>query len=513
MIKVAAYLRLSKDDGKKIKESNSIDNQRTIIDIYIKSHPEMVKVGEYIDDGFTGLNFERDGYKKMLQDIVDKKIDLVLIKDFSRFGRKLNLVLNEIEKITDKKVNASIYSITEDLDALEDYNDIKFTLEIMLNEHYSANISKKILAEVKAQHSLGKFIGSHTSYGYKRDPLDKHHLVIDDYPASIVRGIFNEFLKGERGKQGIARDLNSKNILCPSAYKDSQGENYRNSNKLPATNQWTYSTINKVLQNQIYCGDMVQGKASYSKFKRGKKAFPKEEWCIVENTHEPVISKEIFFEVQELIKKNTRTIDFGNISLFAGFIKCNECGRALVKTHYNNKITYVCSTYKGLGKDQCTRHQVSEEILKKYILTKINNKSKELKNELNSLVAKSQEALNGQNNFKKSIFNLESNILKFENYKMKLLEKNADDVISDSFFKENYNLYEQKISQAKNELQKLNNKGEISALDNFKRNKIIMNMIDGHFTELTRELLITYIDSIVVSQNDDKININIRWKY
>ena len=314
--RAVSYLRLSKDDVskgkyKKFEASNSIVNQRAIVERTVNKYPDLMLVGEYCDDGFSGMDFNRKDFIRLEKDAAAGKFDMVLVKDISRFGREQTGVTIAINRFI-SKYRVNVISITEDYNCAEDLDGLEMKIKILLNEFYSQNISEKVRAEVRSKQELGKFIGAFPSYGYKKDPTDRNHLIIDKEAAAVVKRVFNEFLNG-KGKLTIARDLNRDGIPCPSLYKELNGFNYKNANKLDSTRQWTYSTVNKVLHNRIYTGAMVQGKSKLSKFDRECKVFDdndniriktkqieEDKWFVVENTHEPIISNDEF-EIASLV--------------------------------------------------------------------------------------------------------------------------------------------------------------------------------------------------------------------
>ena len=228
--------------------------------------------------------------------------------------------------------------------------DMLLPIKNIFNEQYARDISKKIQATVKSKQKAGEFIGAFTSYGYKKSPVNKNKLVIDDYAADVVRRIFSLYIQGY-GKQRIAKLLNAEGILCPAEYKKVNGENYKNCNRLESTTYWSYSTINSILHREMYVGNMVQG-TKHQRMRSKQKKMPKEDWIIVENTHEPIIDKETWEKAQSLLKKRTRELDLEtNKNIFAGFVKCGDCGRAMTKNMWrraDGSKTYslYCGTYK-----------------------------------------------------------------------------------------------------------------------------------------------------------------------
>lgn len=519
--RVVSYLRLSKDDVskskiKKYEISNSIKNQAEIVKRFVEKNPGLIYLGEYVDDGRTGMDFNRPDFIRLENDAKAGKFDIVLVKDISRFGRNQTEVITKINKFISRyKVN--VISITEDYNCEEDLDGLEMKIKILLNEFYSQNISEKVRAEVRSKQELGKFIGAFASYGYKKDPLDNNHLIIDIEPALIVKRIFKEFLEG-KGKSTIARDLNKDGIPCPSLYKELNGLNYKNANKLDSTRQWTYSTVNKILHQQIYTGDMVQGKCKFSKFDRECKVYDEEEhlqikakqidkdkWFIVPDTHEAIISREDFEITQGLLERNSRTIDFSNISLFAGMIRCGDCGKALVKNKSGNTVQYICSKYRQLGKTECTRHTIMEDQLIEIISKELKKDAEFYKNELAELKQKEIAYLEriSHNDFTKEIQGYEFQIEKLQKEKREWVKNSVDGIISSEESSAEIRKITEQQDKLKQMIEKLKEENGKPTQSVDIQNKLIEKLANADFSVLTRKILQTYIKSITVFENKE----------
>ncbi|MCD8076627.1 MAG: recombinase family protein [Lachnospiraceae bacterium] len=367
---VAEYIRLSREDGDKA-ESDSIGNQRKLIADFLKGKDEFVIYDEYVDDGFSGTNFRRPAFTRMMEDIESGKVNCVVVKDLSRFGRDYIDTGKYLERyFPDNDVR--FISITDNIDSLKQAYDMLLPIKNIFNEQYARDISRKVHSSMKTKQRAGEFIGAFACYGYKKSPSDKNKLIVDEYAAEVVRKVFSLYIGG-CGKNSIAKTLNAEGIICPSAYKKRNGENYRNMNRLESTEYWTYSTINRMLQNEMYIGNMVQG--TRAQRMRGKqRMLDKDEWIIVRNTHEAIIDEDTWKKAQSLLKRRTRNIDLNqNMSIFAGFLKCGDCGRALVKKidppgHGDGIIHYYCGTYVRSGRQFCSRHAIPYTTLETIIL-------------------------------------------------------------------------------------------------------------------------------------------------
>ena len=361
LFNVAEYIRLSREDGDKA-ESDSIGNQRKLITDYLNGKEEFVLYDTYVDDGFTGTNFKRPAFTKMIEDIEAGNVNCVIVKDLSRFGRDYIDTGKYLERyFPDRDVR--FISITDNIDSMKQAYDMLLPIKNIFNEQYARDISKKVHSSMRTKQKAGEFIGAFTSYGYKKSPTDKNKLVIDEYAAGVVRRIFRMYVSG-LGKNSIAVTLNKEGVVCPSEYKKMNGENYRNSHRLESTSYWTYSTINRLLQNEMYVGNMVQGRKI--QHMRGKqRATDKEDWIIVKGTHEAIIDEDTWRKAQDLLKRRTRGLHLNtNMTIFAGFIKCGDCGRSLVRKNNN----YYCGTYVRSGRQYCTPHPMPHFVLEKIIL-------------------------------------------------------------------------------------------------------------------------------------------------
>jgi len=310
----------------------------------------------------------------MIADIEAGNVNCVIVKDLSRFGRDYIDTGKYLERYFPDH-NVRFISITDNIDSISQPYDMLLPIKNIFNEQYARDISKKVHASIQTKQKAGEFIGAFASYGYKKSPSDKNKLIIDTYAAGIVRKIFQLYANGY-GKIRIANILNKQDIACPSEYKKMNGENYRNSNRLDSTSYWTYSTINRILQNEIYTGNMVQGKKSRHIGGRPK-TNSQEDWIVVPNTHEAIIDGTTWQKTQDLLKRRTRNLDLNaNVSIFAGFLKCGDCGRALVKktrtSKQNSTIHYYCGTYVRSGKQYCTPHAIPHSVLEKIILNDLN---------------------------------------------------------------------------------------------------------------------------------------------
>ena len=376
--KVAIYLRLSKEDddlscssGAK-SESNSISNQRKLIYDFMKSHPELELYDEYKDDGKSGSNFDRAEFQRMMKDIEAGKVNCVIVKDQSRFGRDYIDVGKYKEKIF-PKLGVRFITINEGYDSLSatSSDDLAFTINSFVYDFYIRDISTKIRTNLTAKKQNGEYAGAFVAYGYVKDSDDKSKLVVDQFAADVVRDIFRWKIEG-LSPQNIAVRLNELGIPSPAEYKKLSGSNYKTSFQTSSKAVWSHVSVRRILKNEIYLGVMIQGKRTTLNYKTKTVVTKAEsEWLRVEGTHEAIISVRDFELVQELLKDDThcRAGDV-TVPVYAGRIYCGDCGAAAVRktVFYAGKryVYYVCNANKH-DRTVCSRHSIREDVLNQVI--------------------------------------------------------------------------------------------------------------------------------------------------
>ena len=379
--KTALYLRLSRDDGTE-SESNSIASQREILKEYIKRYPDMEIYDIYVDDGYSGTNFDRPDFNRMMDDIYAGRVNCVLVKDLSRFARNYTEGGIYLDK-TFVKLGVRFIALNNQIDigigGINSFNQlVQIGVTNIMNESQAANTSVNVRGTLNLRRQQGKFIGSFPTYGYLKDPDDNHHLIVDEETAPIVRMIFERFIGGE-SIIGITKDLNEMGIPNPSMYKKQKGFNYRHPCGRSNDGLWPDSSVRRILQNRMYVGDMVQGRnTTYSYKIKQCRAIPKDEWIIVEGTHEPIISHETFNNAQALFNKHIRkSPKKNNVDLFSGLVRCADCKRVMNKKTnqhtYGTYHYYRCVTARKLKKSACTNHTIRIDKLEQAVLLTIQN--------------------------------------------------------------------------------------------------------------------------------------------
>lgn len=362
--KVAAYLRLSKEEFNSEKESNSIINQRQIIDNYLKEHKEYKLVDYYVDDGYSGTNFDRPEFQRMLEDIKNKKIDVIIIKDLSRLGRNYIETGNFVEVVF-PAMGVSVISVDEnyEMDSLDYYGSDYVPLKNLFNDIYAKDISKKVRSSLIVKKYNGEFVGKLAPYGYIKDPKDKHKFLIDKNVSHIIKKIFDMILDG-KSRREVADFLNQNDILTPSEYL-----NIKTNKDVTVMKKWNSEMVNSILRNENYTGTLFQGKKRKLNYRVNKKInIDKDNWIVTNHHHEAIISKEKFDKVQEILDRKSKVNKDGSIDILSGILKCESCGSNMIKRTSKGKVYYYCSNYyrkKNCENNKSTSKSIVEEFIKK----------------------------------------------------------------------------------------------------------------------------------------------------
>lgn len=365
----ALYIRLSREDGDNM-ESESIKNQRDLLQMFLEQTKEnLVYIDEYVDDGYTGSNFDRPSWKRLMTDIDNGKVNAIITKDLSRMGRDYISMGEYVERIFPER-GIRYIALNDDIDTLYETPGLDFLqFKLVFNDYYLKDTSKKIRKVVKAKKESGQFLGWKAPYGYKKDPNDKHKIIVDEEIRPIIVRMFNLVLEGKSPRQ-IANIFSDEHITTPSIYA-----NLNRGMKSTAYELWCPRTIEEMLINETYIGNLTQGRRKKLNYKSKKEIrTPKEEWIISENTHEAIIDKATFDTVQKLLKKNKNKPTGKNMQLLSGFMVCKECGHAIgINKSSDGKRKYCCCSYYlshskyGL----CTPHSCNYDKLENAVLEEI----------------------------------------------------------------------------------------------------------------------------------------------
>ena len=368
----ALYCRLSVDDGN-FGGSVSIETQKILLEQYCKDH-SITNYTFYCDDGCSGTNFNRPSFKKMIDDIGNGKIDLVIVKDLSRFGRNYVETGMYVQQFTER--NVRFIAADDNYDSLTNGDDLLFPIKNVVNEMYARDVSKKTKAAKKAKARAGQFIGSKAPFGYKTDPDDRHHLIVDEPAAEVVRRIFRLASEGI-GYNKMTKIFREEKVLTPIAYFNLNNPDYFKSDYWRKEFDWHVTSIRAILDNEVYLGRLVYGKQRNKSMKSKEKVRnPKEEWIVVENCHEPIISQELWDTVHKILNAKHRPAKTGEVQMFAGLLYCSDCGHCLTYSQKQRKDgsyhgAYSCWMYKTHGKEYCASHYITFDTIYELVLIDI----------------------------------------------------------------------------------------------------------------------------------------------
>lgn len=486
----ALYCRLSKDDDLQ-GESNSITNQKEILTQYAKENNLNI-YDVYIDDGYSGTNFERPDFKRMIQDIKDKKVNMVIVKDSSRLGRDYIGFGEYVEKIFPEN-QVRLVSILDNYDSAID-NGVADTLPFraVINDLYAKDISKKVKASKHKNAVNGLFNGNRTPYGYKRSENDRHKLAIDEEYAQNVRRIFDLYLEGTTLNQ-IAYTFNDEHIPTPSQISGT-GRN--------VCTIWKPSSIKHILKNEVYIGNMVQEKCKRINYKLKKRIKnDKSDWIRVENTHDPIIDKEKFYAVQDILASKSEIRVKSRNLLLKGLVVCSDCGKKMgITTHSSDTVYMRCHTYAILPKQRlCTPHNINYQKLENAVVTEIQyicqqyldkKKMKQIIDIKYEELEKSQEISKQKSFLTKSIEVLDFQI-------EKLYEDKLNGIINNTDFSRMYDKKVKEREESQNKLQELTSiKFEKQTIDH---EKVINDFLEKD--NITAYMLNSLIEKIEVDNN------------
>lgn len=370
--KAALYCRLSVDDGN-FGGSVSIETQKILLEQYCKDH-KITDYKFYCDDGCSGTNFDRPSFKKMLSNIDEGKINLVIVKDLSRFGRNYVEAGMYVQRFTDS--NIRFIAADDNYDSLVNSDDLLFPIKNVVNEMYARDVSKKTKAAKKAKARDGQFIGSKAPFGYKIDPNDRHHLIVDEPAAQVVKRIFRLASDGV-GYNKMAKIFREEKVLTPIAYFNLNNPDYFKSDYWRKEFDWHVTSIRAILNNEVYLGKLVYGKQRNKSMKSKEKVRnPKEDWIVVENCHEPIITQELWDTVHKILNAKHRPAKAGEVQMFAGLLYCSDCGHCLTYSQKQRKDgsyhgAYSCWMYKTHGKEYCASHYITFDTIYELVLIDI----------------------------------------------------------------------------------------------------------------------------------------------
>lgn len=509
--RVAVYCRLSSDDGDNA-ESDSIKNQRELISLYLKKENDVQVVDYYIDDGYSGTTFNRPDFKRMIKDMLNEKINTIIVKDLSRFGRDYIEAGMYLEQ-TFPLYNIRFIAINDNVDSFKDpksINNVIVPFKNLMNDEYARDISNKVRSILNTKKESGQFIGSFAPFGYIRDSKDVHKFIIDEKAAVIVKKIFKMALDG-KSKKEIIDNLNAFKVPTPALYKAQFFDfNYKITEEMCT---WDNRRLDDIIRNKTYIGTLEQGKRKKISHKVHKEIeISREDWISIPNHHKAIIKESDFYKVQSIIYNRDKRVNVNKeYDLFTGYIRCADCGNTLTKRKGMTKNYYYCTSY--IRNKQCSRHSCQESQLEEIVLKAINSQIKLALDIENAIETISQ---NSSINYDYEILN--NKLEEIENRKKKyirLREDLKDDLISNELsesdyleYREDYNnklkKIDKEIKSVSEKLKKIGNNCNFNKewLKDFQRNKEI--------TKLNNKIINELIDSILVKENGEII---IRFKY
>lgn len=510
--RTAIYCRLSDEDYEKKREvSESIENQMFICRKYIEERPELEEAEVYIDDGHTGLDYDRAGYIRMMEDVDAGKIDCIITKSLARLGREHAETIR-LFKVTFVMKRIRYIAVVDNIDFNGRITSIDIPIKVVMNDNYSMETSNNVRAALKAKAQRGEFIGSFATYGYVKDPKDKNHLIVDPVAAEVVRRIYAEFIDG-KDIMMIAHGLNDDKIPCPSEYKRQNGCNYSNNRRLDKTYYWTYSTVKKILlnENENYIGNMVQHRVEKMAYNIKKfSQVEKSEWIRHEATHEPIIEQRDYDMVHKMIRHRWKQMDCSkNINYFAGLLFCGDCGRAMTKSKRKDGTILRCTTYARIGVQYCSQHLIYLQELEELVLQAIQANVNEAIQSMDFEKIRQQKLQTGIND---ESSRLEMQLEQLERNYHKMVMTLSQELISiDDFnvFKTEYTAQKEIIENRKKVLQKQKDAGKIY-MDEYQR-WLETFLQHREIKELSREVLVNLIERIDVYENNS-VNITFRFK-
>lgn len=516
MPKVALYVRLSQEDRNKINkfdESESIQNQKQMLTNYcIERDWDIFDI--YCDEDYSGADRDRPDYNRLLSDAKKHQFDIVLCKTQSRFTREMEHVEKYIHFLF-PLWNIRFISVVDGGDTDEKSNKKSRQINGLINEWYLEDLSENIKSTLETKRKAGMWIGAFAPYGYIKDPDDKHHLIIDEEAAEVVRYIYQLYISGY-GKTAIARILNEKRIPNPATYKQQHNQPFQNSNR-ECAKIWRHFTVGNILNNEVYIGNTVQGKSTNISYKSTKKRqIPRDKWCIVEGTHDAIIDSDTWVKSLKTKKERTTTSNKENKpTLFSNKVRCAKCGGAMRVYISNHKRYYRCGIkYESPG--SCEGTYVSISVLERAILQEIQS----LYDKYFDVDFIAQQVVL-KNNLKQQLDNIKNkeHQLSYElskiNQRIKSLYiDKVDGLITNEEYRELSISFRTDKTQIEKEFSVLKDR-EIELQNNSVEKQSKIEIIKKYKTinELDRNIIDTLIDYIEVGGNKNNRIINIHWNF
>lgn len=515
--KVGIYLRLSREDEQK-GESGSISNQRDIIHKYIREN-NLLYIDEYVDDGVSGTTFEREGFNKLIEDIEAKRINMVITKDLSRFGRNEGQQLRYLDYFCEK--NIRYVAILDNVDTFDEYNTSNemIPIQCFFNEKHVRDTSKKMKASVYNKRSQGNFLGKTAPFGYKKDPNNKYKLIIDEEASQVVKRIFDLFVSG-KGICEISRILTDEKVPIPTEHKG-----LKSGHMSTAYGVWNNRTISDMLTLPTYVGDLTQGRSKKPSYKSKKRVRVKrEDWIICENKCPAIIDRETFNLAQDIYNRNKNQGKNTQDILLKGFVYCKECGHTIgfrlqkVNTKKKGEVTrcYGNCNYWAKHKryDVCTPHNTKYYELEELVLNEVKKMCKKyLKaNDLKNALANSDKTKKILNELEIRLKKLEAEVEFSSKKKEDLYNDKLEGIIDLDMYKRMTNRITEETITKQNEIKEIKTK-IYNIKNNITDNNKKYDSVIKEYLSMKKpsvQLLSSIIDKIVIDENK---NVDIYYKF
>ncbi len=508
--KAALYCRLSVDDGR-LGESVSIGSQKILLEQYCKDHA-ITEYEIYDDDGYSGTNFDRPSFQRMYEDIKNGLIDTVIVKDQSRFGRSYIEVGMYVEQF--KELGVRFIAVSDNYDSIKNDNDMMFPMRDVLNDYFAREASIKTKCPKKAKAKAGQYIGSRPPFGYKLDPNDRHHLIIDEPAAETVRRIFRMAAQGI-GYNKTAKIFREEKVLTPIAYFNLHNPDYYGSDYWRKEFDWHVTSIRVILENEVYLGKLIYGKQKSKSMKSKQKVkCPREEWIVVENCHEPIITQELWDSAHRMLSTKRRPTQTGEVQMFAGLLYCADCGHALTYSQKKRNDgsyhgAYSCWLYKTHGKEYCASHYITFDAVYDIVLQDVRRVLKVCradKEQFREMLNNRCSENSGQKivQLEKDIRKAQERISELDRIMNRLYEDSALGRIPESRYEQMTKTYETEQAELENSIPEL--RRELEALKAKTDAAERFTEVIDRYTEikaLDAEILNGLIDRIVVHSREE----------
>ncbi len=503
--KTALYCRLSQDD-KLVGDSNSIINQKLMLEKYAKENG-FNNYEIYIDDGYTGTNFNRPSFQRMMSDVEEGRISTVIVKDMSRFGRDY-IMVGYYTEIYFQNNDIRFIAVNDGVDSLSQVDNDFTPFKNIINEWYAKDTSKKLRAVWRAKGNSGRHLTPNTPFGYMKDPMDKDKWIIDEEPAKTIREIFEMYVNGKTVAE-IARNLTDRKVETPKLYYQRIGRK-ASGGRVIYPEIWSNDTILTILSKQDYTGCTVNFMRKKKSYKSKKIIYtPKEDWAIFENTQEAIIDKKTFEIVQEMRANNRVQTKYKETNMYDGLLYCLDCGSkmSIVRNASDReKDTFNCGTYRKKNKHQCTYHRIFKKNLDFVILNDLNKVCTyvmlhEAEFIENYKQGSTKQAEYQKTKYKKELADTNSRIDEINRIIKKLYEDNVIGRITDDrfdFLAKTYETEQSELKEKANNLQQL----LIQASENKERLSKFISLVKANISiaTLTPEILHSFIEKIEVGE-------------